>query len=190
MRMPITTSESTDPTSAASDAAVTTPVERPPLPVLGPPTTAGLADLAGVLARRGDIWRPLVRFSESERFYTRVAGERGWDAWLLTWLPGQRTGLHDHGDSAGAFIVVSGVLEEFVATPAGSGTTHLTRESFTPRHVRSFGRRHVHDVVNSAGVPAISLRVYAPVLTRMRRLRIDEGGRLHVVSQQRAGDDW
>ena len=184
-----TASGSTDLTPVNSNAAVITSVERPALPVLGSPTAAGLADLARVLAQRVDIWQPLARFEEQERFFTRIAGERGWEAWLLTWLPGQRTGLHNHGDSAGAFIVVSGVLEEFAAI-RGSGATHLRREAFTPRHVRSFGRRHIHDVVNSAGVPAISLHVYAPELTRMRRLRIDDGGRLRVVSRERAGEHW
>jgi hypothetical protein len=190
MPTPIATPVSTDPTPADSDADVATPVERLGFPVLSPPTAAGLSDLARVLAGRADTWQPLVRFEERERFYTRLAAEPGWEAWLLTWLPGQRTGLHDHGDSAGAFVVVSGVLEEFAATRTDGGTTHLRREAFTARHVRSFGRRHVHDVVNSAGVPAISLHVYAPVLTRMRRLRIDDGGRLQVVSRHRAGDDW
>jgi hypothetical protein len=189
MPSPITSPGSTV-APADGDAAVNTSVERLALPVLIPPTAAGLSDLARVLAERVDIWQPLVRFEERERFYARLAGQRGWEAWLLTWLPGQRTGLHDHGDSAGAFIVVSGVLEEFAATRTGNGTTHLRREAFTPRHVRPFGRRHVHEVVNSAGVPAISLHVYAPVLTRMRRLRIDGGGRLRLVSQQQAGEDW
>jgi len=190
MPTPITAPVSTDPTPADSDTAATTTPQRVALPAPTPANAAGLADLARVLARRTEIWQPLVRFEERERFYTRLAADPGWEAWLLTWLPGQRTGLHDHGDSAGAFVVVSGVLEEFAATRTGSGITRLRRESITPRHVRAFGRRHVHDVVNSAGVPAISLHVYAPVLTRMRRLQIDDGGRLQVVSQHRAGDDW
>src|SRR3712207_8332217 len=34
--------------------------------------------------------------------------------WLLSWLPGQGTGLHDHGGSAGALAVVRGTLSEAV----------------------------------------------------------------------------
>ena len=41
-----------------------------------------------------------------------------YEAWLLTWLPGQSTGLHDHGGSAGAFTVLSGVVEESTLPPA------------------------------------------------------------------------
>ena len=38
--------------------------------------------------------------------------------WLLSWLPGQGTGLHDHGGSAGAFAVVRGTLHERVGARA------------------------------------------------------------------------
>ena len=37
------------------------------------------------------------------------------EAWLLTWLPGQGTDWHDHGGSAGAFVVVQGALVEGTA---------------------------------------------------------------------------
>ena len=32
----------------------------------------------------------------------------------MSWLPGQQTDRHDHGDAAGAFTVVSGSLTEHV----------------------------------------------------------------------------
>ena len=36
------------------------------------------------------------------------------EIWLLSWVPGQGTALHDHGLSAGAFAVAQGTLIERV----------------------------------------------------------------------------
>ena len=58
------------------------------------------------------LWRPLVRFDPAQRVHTRLDSGPGWEAWLLTWLPGQGTLIHDHGGSAGAFVVVDGSLTE------------------------------------------------------------------------------
>jgi hypothetical protein len=63
----------------------------PVLPKLSSPTPAGLARLATVLATRADLWRPLIQVDQENRWFTRIAGGDGWEAWLLTWLPGQRT---------------------------------------------------------------------------------------------------
>jgi len=71
------------------------------------------------LAERRDLWKPRVRFTES-RFYLRLAAGPGWEAWLLTWAPGQSTGLHDHGGSAGAIVVLAGELDESVLVPRAS----------------------------------------------------------------------
>ena len=47
-----------------------------------------------------------------DRYYVRLARQREFEAWLLTWLPGQGTDWHDHGGSAGAFMTLRGVLTE------------------------------------------------------------------------------
>ena len=49
--------------------------------------------------------------------------------------------------------------------------------------------RVLHDVVNSAAAPAISLHVYSPALSTMSRYRYVDG-RLVVISVERAGRDW
>jgi hypothetical protein len=101
-------------------------------------------------------------------------------AWLLTWLPGQQTGWHDHGGSAGAFLVVSGLLRE--DTVAGS-------RNLATGTGRRFGARHVHRVVNDGALPAISLHVYSPALTSMTRYE-PVGGTLRRSAVERAGADW
>lgn len=145
-----------------------------------------LSRIAGQLAAEPWLWWPHVRFQEGERFYTRVSADETYEAWLLTWLPGQSTGLHDHGGSSGAFVVVQGALTETAVAPDGA---HEVVRTVRRRRVRTFGTAHVHDVANRGPGPAISLHVYAPALTTMRRYeRVDE--QLRQVSQERAGANW
>jgi predicted metal-dependent enzyme (double-stranded beta helix superfamily) len=158
-------------------------------PVVARPHTGAQivpARIAAELALREQLWRPHVRFRHP-RHYTRLLARPGWEAWLLTWLPGQSTGLHDHGGSAGAFAVLEGVLEETVLT---GGADALVRRSrpYTSGQVRRFGSHHVHDVA-PADAPAVSLHVYAPALTGMTRYALD-GGRLSPLATERAGADW
>ena len=71
-----------------------------------------LSALTRSLAAQPDLWRPLVQFQESGRWWTRLDAPPGVDVWLLTWLPSQGTELHDHGASAAAFTIVAGTLTE------------------------------------------------------------------------------
>src|SRR3954447_26114543 len=66
-----------------------------------------------------ETWPVAPRFNPVDRWYHRLARAGDHEVWLLTWLPGQGTDLHDHGGSAGAFHVRSGTLtEDTVAVPA------------------------------------------------------------------------
>ena len=44
--------------------------------------------------------------------YQRLTCDDDHEVWLLSWLPGQRTGFHDHGESVGAFTVARTMLFE------------------------------------------------------------------------------
>jgi predicted metal-dependent enzyme (double-stranded beta helix superfamily) len=109
------------------------------------------------------------------------------EAWLLTWLPGQSTGLHDHGGSAGAFAVLDGVLDETVLVPDEHSMARRNRP-YAAGEIRGFGRHHVHDVA-PAGGPAVSLHVYAPALIGMTRYVLEDGALVPLASE-RAGSDW
>ncbi|WP_239087981.1 cysteine dioxygenase [Planosporangium mesophilum] len=149
----------------------------------------GLAALARRYAEDPSNWPFAPRFNPVSRWYARIGGDRTHEAWLLTWLPGQSTDLHDHGGSAGAFVVVSGVLTEQVATVAGAGPVTPVETTLAAGAVRAFGPRHVHRIVNAVTAPAVSLHVYAPSLTQMTRYRIDDGV-LSVEVVEKAGVDW
>jgi predicted metal-dependent enzyme (double-stranded beta helix superfamily) len=146
-----------------------------------------LGGLAEWYAADPAIWPTPLRFEPTRRWYSRLARTDDHEAWLLTWLPGQSTELHDHGGVAGAFTVVAGHLTE--ATPTRDPQVELVERSYGPGATRRFGAQHVHQVVNSGSVPAVSLHVYSPVLTRMTRYAIEDG-ELRTLAVEQAGRDW
>lgn len=162
--------------------------------LLSPSVRVDLAEIVRDIAADVSRWRPLVRFDETERWYTRLAVADDYEVWLLSWLPGQRTGIHDHGGSAGAFAVAQGqVREDTVDQPwsedlPGQRVT-LSRTRLSAGAVRRFDGRHVHEVVNDGPVPAVTVHSYAPALDSMSRYRL-ESGILALTTSERAGDDW
>ena len=177
-------------------STLTTATHAPParpLPRLrrAAPLVRALHHLAQDLASRTDVWAARVRFAHETRWSVRVAATPDYEAWLLTWLPGQSTGLHDHGGSAGAFVVVEGELEEATLAPLRrhQPAVLVHRTLVIGRH-RSFGPHHVHEVRCAGKVPAVSLHVYAPALASMRRFVLDDDGRAVIVARERAGVDW
>ncbi len=84
------------------------------------------------------------------------------DVWLLSWLPGQATELHDHGTSAAAFAVVAGELTEH-RIEGGRVSIH-PRPAATTTWVTP---GVIHDVHGSGRRPAVSVHAYSPPLTRM-----------------------
>jgi hypothetical protein len=91
-----------------------------------PARSAYLGRIAAQLAAGPEPLLPLACFDSRERWYGQLYAQPDHEAWLLSWLPGQRTGLHDHGGSAGAFTVVTGTLTETTVTLPGSRSGHAT----------------------------------------------------------------
>jgi quercetin dioxygenase-like cupin family protein len=160
----------------------------PALPAAARPAgPATLGRLARALAAEPELWRPLLHVDPVDRWYARLARADGWEAWLLTWAPGQRTGIHDHGASAGAFAVLDGRIDELTPRPRAGG---LATRTFAAGDVRSFGPDYVHEVVGAGDRPAATLHVYGPRLERMNRYELADGGRLRLVRSEVAGQDW
>ena len=167
-----------------------TPLAAPPRPralTVPAPHPAALAAYARSLAVRPELWEPLVRFDPAGRQYARIPTGDGPEAWLLSWLPGHATGLHDHGGSAGAFVVLQGSLVETTLRPRSTSLRQAQRRLRTDG-VRAFGAHHVHDVL-APDEPSVSLHVYAPHLRAMTRYALRDG-RLTVLRTERAGSDW
>lgn len=142
-------------------------------------TTSRLAEIARSVADRPEDWLHRVRLSADGRWYERLRRDDDQEVWLISWLPGQATGFHDHGESEGAFIVVLGSLEE--REPGASRTVEAGRSW-------EFGRDYVHDVRNSSGAPAVSVHVYSPPLSSMRRYEVTSDGLIQIAVEQ--AEDW
>jgi hypothetical protein len=186
-------------TMASPDRAPVSRVSPARLTVSGPKpaelSAAGLSPAMlsparlGQLARRtaeDDGWRQLVRFTGERRWFQRVALTDDYEIWLLSWLPGQHTGFHDHGDACGAFVVAQGELRETLAAVGSRRVRHRPAGLGT---VTTFGGRHLHEVGNGVTSPSVSVHAYSPPLTAMRRYEMTGSG-LKLAGTDRAELDW
>jgi hypothetical protein len=147
---------------------------------------ARLGRLAAALAAPDGQWRALARFEPGRRWYDRLELADDYEVWLLSWLPGQETGFHDHGDAAGAFAVAEGELQE---RTAAIGQPWIRTRAVPAGSLRSFGSRYVHEVRNDSARPAISIHAYSPPLSAMRRYEMTRAG-LVRTAVERAERDW
>jgi predicted metal-dependent enzyme (double-stranded beta helix superfamily) len=126
-----------------------------------------LAEQVRLVAATPRDWMSRVRLSPDERWYERMHADERYEVWLISWLPGQGTGFHDHGGSAGAFGVVWGTLEEHQAGTAGTARGPS---------------------VTVSSVIAVSVHAYSPPLTEMTRYDLSENGL--IVLDTEAADQW
>jgi rhodanese-related sulfurtransferase/mannose-6-phosphate isomerase-like protein (cupin superfamily) len=128
-------------------------------------TPEELANSVSLFASSDDGWMDKVRLRAEQRWYERLYHGPDYDIWVISWLPGQSTGFHDHGASSGAFVVATGILEE-----------HRPGERprvIHPGKPRAFGPDYAHDVRNVSLAPAISIHAYSPPLSDMNEYELD-----------------
>ncbi|GGU34114.1 cysteine dioxygenase [Streptomyces lavendofoliae] len=123
-----------------------------------PSTVAEFAGLARAIAADRSQWAHLVEYDATTRWYHRLRTGPGYEVWLLSWVPGQGAGMHDHGESSGVLTVLQGELTE---------RTEKGARALTAGAQRVFAPGYAHDVVNDSLEPAVSLHVYYPGLTDM-----------------------
>jgi len=131
-------------------------------------TPEDLATIVSVFALSNG-WMDKVRLRAEQRWYERLYLGPDYDVWVISWLPGQSTGFHDHGASSGAFVVATGILQE-----------HRPGERarvIHPGKPHAFGPDYTHDVRNVSLAPAISIHAYSPPLSDMNEYELD-GSRL------------
>jgi predicted metal-dependent enzyme (double-stranded beta helix superfamily) len=156
-------------------------------PVRARLSQARLGEIASSLAAHTDAWREIVRFQAGRRWYRRLALADDHEVWLLSWLPGQGTGFHDHGSAAGAFAVAQGQVRERTVV---AGRRPSARDLIIAQgSARSFGPRYVHDVANASAEPAVTVHAYSPPLAVLRRFELTASGLVHTATE-RAGQDW
>jgi hypothetical protein len=165
-----------------------------PLRAVPGPTRLRLADLLhitdstadDVLSGRYDDVVPAGGVPTGDRWFVRLHGDDEVDVWLISWVPGHRTELHDHGGSLGAATLLSGSLDEF----------RWDGERLRCRRLQAgdqagFPLGWVHDVVwappgprtsvtslSGAQEPSLSVHAYSPPLTVMSYYEVTEEHRL------------
>lgn len=144
-----------------------------------------LADKVRELAGHPAEWVSRVRLDAEGRWYEQIHVDGCYEIWLISWLPEQSTGFHDHGVANGAFSVVWGALDESVVPGRG---TEVTVRPVTQGVVRAFGPHYVHDVRNATESVAVSIHAYSPPLTAMTRYRLTETGLVPAATETQA--DW
>ena len=140
-------------------------------------------------------WVARVRLDSEGRWYEQIRVNDSCELWLISWLPGQSTGFHDHGGANGAFGVVWGELDEHMvargatSSDGSAGSAGSAIRAVSAGQVRSFGAHHVHDVRNSAaGSVAVSVHAYSPPLSAMTRYDLAPGGLVPIRTE--GADDW
>lgn len=143
-----------------------------------------------VLSGRCDHLLPAGGIPESRRWYARIHGDDELDVWLISWVPGHATELHDHGGSLGALTVVSGSLNEF----RWDGSK-LRRRRLDAGDQAGFPLGWVHDVVwaprpvprplsgsapmiGAPAAPTLSVHAYSPPLSAMSYYEVTGRNRL------------
>ncbi|MFJ4593055.1 MULTISPECIES: cysteine dioxygenase [unclassified Kitasatospora] len=165
--------------ATATATATATAETRAPL------TPSALRTVVRELAEQPDQWIHLVRLSTEERWYRRLVADDDHEVWLISWLPGQSTGFHDHGGSRGAFTVALGELEEL---SLGGPEQGLLIRRVPAGTARAFGPEYVHDVRNTASGPAVTLHAYSPPLGSMAHYDLRAGGL--VRTSEEGPEQW
>jgi hypothetical protein len=164
------------------------------VPAVSAPTRLRLPDLLqatdryadGVLSGHYHHLLPAGGPPTDDRWFARLHGDDELDVWLISWVPGHPTELHDHGGSLGALTLLSGSLNEFRWDGRG-----LRRRRLDAGDQAGFPLGWVHDVVwaprpvpgpaslNTRPVqPTLSVHAYSPPLTAMSYYEVTDRNRL------------
>lgn len=144
---------------------------RPENPALRHPVRVAVE-----VAADRERWASLLRYDPGERFSVLVEATAGQEIWLLSWLPGQHTDLHDHAIASGAFTVASGGLTETVTRNSADGRAVTEVHALKAGQSRVFGPGYVHEVRNDGPDQAVSVHVYRDGPRALRPFHLDPLG--------------
>ena len=133
-----------------------------------------LGDLVASVALRSDLWTPLTVCDPDRRRYRLLFEDDRLDVWVLSWMPGQATGYHDHGSSGVALTAVQGAVVE---RQIRLGEPSIAR-TLAPGEVQRGPAGYIHAVTHSAGTPAVTLHAYSPPLVQVGQYRAGPAGEL------------
>jgi predicted metal-dependent enzyme (double-stranded beta helix superfamily) len=133
----------------------------------GPLGCDELRELVASLTARRDLWVPLIVSDRRRRRYRLMFEDDRLDVWVLSWMPGQSTGYHDHAGSNVALTALQGsVLERQLR----AGKPSIERR-LQPGMLRTGPAGYIHSVAHAAGDPAVTLHAYSPPLVEVGQYR-------------------
>ncbi|MBV8126932.1 MAG: cysteine dioxygenase family protein [Planctomycetaceae bacterium] len=136
----------------------------------------------GQLSLDRDALRGCAHFNERTYQRTLIHHTANYEILVLCWRSGQRSPIHDHGESACGVLVVEGVATEtsFLVDRAGKMIVSPSRRIPAGSIFVSRGS-DIHRVANLEipGADLISLHVYSPRLAASRYFRIDQRQLVH-----------
>lgn len=131
-----------------------------------------LSQLVRAIGDQPGLWESLVVTDPSRRRYRLLYEDDRIDIWVLSWMPGQGTGFHDHDHSEVALMCVQGtVVERQMLLPSGAA-----RVEMSPGHCRTGGAGYIHAVDHKEGEPAVTLHAYSPPLIHVGQYVVNEAG--------------
>jgi mannose-6-phosphate isomerase-like protein (cupin superfamily) len=122
----------------------------------------------------GDPRLPVRPVSTERRSWELLAATDEYEAWVIDWPRSEGVSFHDHGDSSGAVVVVSGELVETRVIRGSDGRLDVVRTRLRAGGTLVVSPGVVHDVVNDGIRSATSIHVYSPRLTSMTYFRFEE----------------
>lgn len=160
------------PADIASDVAAMMPHD-------GELSTRELATLVTGIVARPELWKPLVVTDAQRRRYRLMYDDERIDVWVLSWMPGQGTGFHDHDQSGVGLACADGVVSERqMKLPSGVSCVQMR-----PGDVRMGGAGYIHAVEHAEGLPAVTIHAYSPTLVRVGQYRVDDAGILRRTTE-------
>jgi hypothetical protein len=173
----VTRQNQSDATAIDWDEVLTPPQElaaatRELIPAASSLSSADLEQLAIAIRDRPELWEPLLLIDARRRRYRLLFEDERTDIWVLCWMPGQKTGFHDHDMSDVGIAIAQGtVVERQLRLPTGA-------TAFELRHgdTRQGPAGYIHSVAHGEGVPAVSIHCYSPPLMKVGQYRVDEDG--------------
>ncbi len=133
---------------------------------------AEVEEVAVHIAGRPELWEPLVRIDAVQRRFELLYEDERMDAWVLSWMPGQATGFHDHFISNVGICAAAGAVREGQMRLGGD---HL-EFPLTPGASLNGGPGYIHRVQHADGEPAVTIHVYSPRLDWVGQYRVDDQG--------------
>lgn len=131
-----------------------------------------LEKLVRDIANDPTIWEPLVVEDRERRRYRLLLEDDRIDVWVLSWMPGQGTGFHDHDHSGVGLICTRGeVLERQMLLPTGASDVIMS-----PGVSRQGVGGYIHSVAHHSGEPAVTIHAYSPPLVHVGQYRADAQG--------------